>query len=134
MRPGNMKIGFTKDGEFGLLAIVGDLERLTPATLKHYIEMVVERACPYMIVDLTGVEKLSTSGLGLLFAGKNHLDDVGALMAIIGPERELHSLLTSASLGKMVPVCESVERAKIALRRLAFQRRASDRRKKRYED
>ena len=133
VRAGRMKIGFTKDGEFGLLTIAGDLERLTTATLRRHLEQVVERACPYMIVDLSSVKKFSTSGLGLLFAGKNRLDDVGTLMAIIGPEKELHSLLPSASLGKMVPFCDSVERAKIALRRLAFQRRAADRRKKRYQ-
>jgi anti-anti-sigma factor len=128
-----MKPSFTKDAEFGILILEGDFERLSLADMKKHLDMVVSQDCRYMIVDLTGVKKLSTSGLGLIFAGKSRLDDLGILVALVGEEKELNRLLPPGEIQKIIPLCESIERAKIALRRLDFERKAQVRRRRRYK-
>lgn len=128
-----MEINFSQDGEYGILTLSGDIERLSIDSLKRYLEMVVNQNCRYMIVDLEKADKLSTSGLGLIFAGKSRLDEQGILTALVGEEKELNRLLSPVSLQKMVPLCESIERAKIALRRLSFERKAKDRLRQRYK-
>jgi anti-anti-sigma factor len=128
-----MKLSFSKDGEFGVLILEGDIELLSLGEMKKYLDMVVSQDCRYMIVDLTGVQKLSTSGLGLIFAGKSRLDDLGILLALVGEEKELNRLLQPGEMQKMIPLCESLERAKIALRRLDFERKADKRRRQRHK-
>lgn len=128
-----MELTFTKDGDYGILTITGNIDHLTTNTLKHHLQTVVDHACPYMIVDISNVVKLSVSGLGLIFAGKNRLSEIGAQMAIVGPVREMNKLLEPGSMGKMVPLCPSIERAKIALRKLAFDQRTVLRRKRRQQ-
>ncbi len=126
-----MELRFTRDGDFGILSISGNIGRLTTRALREHLQQVAEQACPYMIVDLSGVEKLSVSGLGLIFAGKSRLDDMGTPMALVGPVRQLNRFLPPDSMMKMIPLCENVERAKIALRKMAFDRRAKTRRRTR---
>ena len=124
-----MELTFIREGDFGILRLSGTMEKLPTAELRRGLDLVVEQACPFMIVDLSRVTQLSISGLGLVFAGKSRLEEVGTLMAVVGPKRELNRLLSAESLEKMVPVCESIERAKIALRKFDFDKRRRRRNK-----
>jgi anti-anti-sigma factor len=124
-----MKLSFHREGDYGILTLSGSMENLTTQELKQRLDMVAETDCPFAIIDLSGVTQLSVSGIGLIFAGKSRLEDKGALTAMVGSQRELNRLVTPQSMGKMVPVCETIERAKIALRSLAFQRRTNKRRR-----
>ncbi|HUX07637.1 MAG TPA: STAS domain-containing protein [Acidobacteriota bacterium] len=124
-----MNLGFIKDGDYGILSFSGNMEKLSIVELKKGIDLVVEHACSFMVVDLCRVTHLSVSSLGLIFASKNRLEDIGTLTAIVGPRRELNKLLSADSMEKMVPLCENIERAKIALRKLAFEKKSKLRRR-----
>ena len=128
-----MNIAFKRDGDYGILTFSGNIEKLSIKMLKNQLDMVVSQACPYMIVDLRGVSRLSTSGLGLIFAGRNKLEDLGILMALVGETKEFNRLLPPGNMEKMVPLTESIERAKIALRRMDFERKADVRRRQRHK-
>jgi anti-anti-sigma factor len=118
-----MEISYSRDGDFGILSLIGNMERLPVGELKKGLDLVAEQACKFMIVDLRRVTQLSVSGLGLIFASKNRLEDIGTYTALIGSKRELNRLLPADDMGRMIPLCESVERAKIALRKLAFEKK-----------
>lgn len=124
-----MDLSFIKDGDYGILSLSGNLDKMPTGELKKGIDLVVEQACSFMIVDLSRVTHLSVSSLGLIFASKNRLDDIGTFTAIVGPRRELNRLLSADSMEKMIPLCENIERAKIALRKLAFEKKSKLRRR-----
>jgi anti-anti-sigma factor len=124
-----MELSFSKDGDYGILSLTGSMERLTIGELKKSMDLVAEQACPFMIVDLRRVTQLSVSGLGLIFASKNRLEGIGTLTALVGPKRELNRLLPADSMERMIPLCESIERAKIALRKLAYEKKSEKRKR-----
>jgi anti-anti-sigma factor len=73
-----------------------------------------EKICA-LIVDLTGVEYMSSAGLGALFALRKHLKDQDGEMVLCSPNPTISRLLETVNLPKLIPVVTDIAAARVFL-------------------
>lgn len=115
------------DEEFGILAFEGNLEKLSPEKLRIHLDEISGKKSEFVILDISAVENMSTSGLGMVFTGRNLMEEQGIFCVLVGQEQRLRTLIPELHLDKMIPIADSIGKAKITLRRLAFERRKKER-------
>lgn len=126
-----MNISFRMDEEFGILSFEGNLEKLSPEKLRGHLEEIADKKASFIVLDISEVEDISTSGLGMIFTGKNLMEDQGIFCVFVGQTQRLRTLIPKMRVERMIPIAESIGKAKIALRRLAFEHRKKERLRKR---
>lgn len=75
----SLSIHDRRDGDFHVIALAGDIDIETARELRaHFVEQVTDPATR-VVVDLSGVEFMDSSGLGALVGGWQIVRDVGEL-------------------------------------------------------
>lgn len=115
-----MEIKLEQDGEFGILKIYGSIDKLGTRHLKQYIDDALRLSCKYMLFDISEAINFSTSGLGLIFAARNRLEDLNVYSALIGHEKRIAKLCKGMRIASIFPVAETIGKGKIAVKKFAF--------------
>lgn len=97
-------------GRTVVLAVSGDVDIATAPALR---EMLAEAVTTYerVVVDLSGVPFLDSTGLGVLVAAHNRARVAGATLVVARPQRIVRNALRLVQVDTVIDVYDTVDAA-----------------------
>ena len=93
-----------------VVSVDGEIDIHSSPRFGHILGAVAP-ASLYLVVDLTHLAYIDSSGLGVLIATRNQAQARGTLMVLVHPPPLVRRLLAGTSLQQTFDVCESVDEA-----------------------
>ena len=100
-------------GHVTICQVVGNLEFLTVDELRAVLDDLV--AVPRLVLDLSGVAFVDSSGIGALIGALRRSRETGSAVAVCSPRPSVNRVLDLVGLDRLVPVVANVEQALAAL-------------------
>ena len=98
-----------------VLEVGGEVDVYTAPTLREKIVSLVDGGARVMIVDLTHVEFLDSTGLGVLVGGMKRLRGIGGDFALVCDQEKLLKIFRITGLDRVFTLHSSVEAASAGL-------------------
>jgi anti-sigma B factor antagonist len=107
----------TRQGRIGtVVEVAGDLDMSTTPELRDQLRQLVESGVQAVVVDLTGVGFMDSSGLGALVVAYKDLRERGGSLALAGVGRSVRTVLSITSVDRVIDVFGTVYDAEEAAR------------------
>jgi anti-sigma B factor antagonist len=94
-------------GRHLVLVVHGDVDVATAPALRDRLNAAVDAATS-VVVDLTRVPFMDSTGLGVLVAASNRADGAGRTIALAGPQQIVRNALRLVQVDTVVDVYDSV--------------------------
>ena len=99
-----LQMTVTKEGGETVLALAGELDLYTSARLRERLSDLTHGARPRIVVDLSELTFVDSTGLGTLVTALKRLRDVGGDMAIRAPTPATRRVIEISGLRHVIPV------------------------------
>ena len=100
-----MKVSTRRDGEIGILAMVGDLDLGADTAAFHAaVRELVSGGAKHILVDLAGVGYVSSPGLGALVSGMATLRETGGQFKLVAPAERVRAVLAVTRLTQVFEI------------------------------
>ncbi len=113
MNAGELQIQF--DGaarERGLLVrVLGEVDLRSSPVLREQLLRKIDPPPARLVIDLTGVEYIDSSGVGTLVELKRRLDRAGARIVLVGLQPRVRSVFEITRLDRFFTIAASLEQA-----------------------
>jgi anti-sigma B factor antagonist len=100
-----------QDGDVAVLRLVGRLNMVAAPRLKSDIDQTVTEGRPRIVVDLSEVSFMDSSGLGTLIAGLKKARQAGGDVRITGVTQQVATVLALTNLDRVLRAHPTVEAA-----------------------
>ncbi|MFC0004860.1 STAS domain-containing protein [Micromonospora siamensis] len=105
----------TREGRTStVVEVAGDLDMSTTPQLRDRLEAVVEAGARTVVVDLTGVGFLDSSGLGALVVAHKDLRARDGWLRLAGVRRPVRTVLSITSVDRVIGIFDTVREAEEA--------------------
>jgi anti-anti-sigma factor len=94
-----------------VVEVQGEVDISTEPELRSHLAAVIATEPARLVVDLTGVEFLDSTGLGLLVWAYKKLEQVGGRFCLACPQPPVVKLLTMTSLNRLIEVHDTMAAA-----------------------
>jgi anti-sigma B factor antagonist len=112
IRPDSMNLDTREDGAVTILTVTGDLVIGDPeTTFKKTVTRLLEEGRVHLLVDLTGVGFLDSSGLGALVRALTQSQKEGGQTKLLGANEQIRKLLQMTKLDSVFELHEDLEAA-----------------------
>ncbi|MGW7256572.1 STAS domain-containing protein [Streptomyces sp. NPDC054834] len=99
---GKLTLGTEPWGAGGfLLTVTGDLDHHTTTQLTDWLQTVLERPAPTVLVDLSRVALIDSSGLTCLLQADRAVRGAGGHLALVAPSPRVQRLMDITGLGQV---------------------------------
>jgi anti-sigma B factor antagonist len=105
------------DAALHVLTLEGEVDLHHSNELRAVLTKSAEAKCPALLVDLSGVTYMDSSGLATLVEYMQRANKYGGQFALGGVSERLRTIFDLARLGEIFAIHESVDAAKAALRK-----------------
>ena len=102
--------GITHVQVIGRLTLGREAQRLESLTAD-----LAQKGVSKVILDLSGVEYIDSSGIGIVMLSSGRLKQAGSRMVVVVPEGRVLQLLKMAGLDALLTISDSVEKAAAAV-------------------
>jgi anti-anti-sigma factor len=99
-----LKIGTASEGEAKVLELIGSLDSFTAPQLEAEGINLVSKGCKSMIMDLTRLEYISSSGLRAVLTIAKKLMPSGGKMAMFGASGLVENVFTMSGFDMFIPI------------------------------
>jgi anti-sigma B factor antagonist len=106
----SLTINLDQEPEYWKLTLAGDLDYGECATFRMNIDRILKSAPPAAIVDLSGVEYLDSSGLGLLLSLSKEYAGTGGKLVLVTNET-VDNILSLTRLNGIFSTAPQMEQA-----------------------
>lgn len=94
-----------------ILELTGDLTYANREEFKTAVDILRQKGCRYLILDLTGVRFIDSSGLGqLAFVSRNFRLTQGRV-SLLRPQRYVREIMGLANITQLMPIYDSEQGA-----------------------
>lgn len=108
----NMRVNSSTPGDTTcLMEIEGEVDVYTAPQLKQDIVDVAERGVKHLIINLSKVEYLDSTGLGVLIGGLKRLREGKGNLVLVGPGMRILRIFEITGLDKIFDIYPTVEEA-----------------------
>lgn len=92
--------------ESGLCAeISGEIDHHSASGIRREIDNMIWNRCPnHLIIDMSGVEFMDSSGLGLIMGRFSLMSELGGSLSILNPSRQAMKMLTLTGFDKKLKI------------------------------
>jgi anti-sigma B factor antagonist len=104
----DLQIDARTEGEWRVLDVRGEVDLYTSPQLRESIDREVGSGTPKVLVDLTGVSFMDSSGLGVLVGSLKRSRERGGELALVCTEGSVLKVLTITGLDRVFPIHASV--------------------------
>ena len=101
----------TPDEMTCFLEIEGEVDVYTSPELKQHLVKLAEGGVKHVIVNLSKVEYLDSTGLGVLIGGLKRLREAGGNLALVGPGLRIQRIFEINGLNKIFDIYPTEEQA-----------------------
>lgn len=109
-----------------VVSVGGEIDLGSAGELSDYLVDAMQQTGPDLVLDLSDVTFMDSTGLKVFLATHRRLQLVGGRLALAGPGRPVRRVLTVTGLDQMFLLTETVDEALEALRSRDLPRAASD--------
>jgi anti-sigma B factor antagonist len=106
-----LEITTRDEGGCRVVAPAGELDIATGALLRDALADELAAGHTWVVVDLSGVSFIDSSGIGALVAAHVHFDEAGAGFALASPSERLEKVFQLAGLAETFALADSVAAA-----------------------
>ena len=106
-----MQIDTRVSDGIAVVSVAGELDIQSSPELAAHLNAPEASAAAHLIVDLTGVSFLDSSGLGTLVAVNRAVTARGARMTLAGPRSNIDRILRISRMSEIIPVFNTVNEA-----------------------
>jgi anti-sigma B factor antagonist len=96
---------------WGVLAVKGEVDLYTSPQLKDKVGEMIEQGHSRLVIDLTDVGFMDSSGLGVLVTALKRARERDGSLALVCPEGSVHKVLTITGLDRVFPIHQTVAEA-----------------------
>lgn len=107
----DLDISIVTQGESCVLSLTGEVDVYTAPALRERLLEANETACGVVIVDMTAVEFIDSSGLGVLVSGLKRVRERGAEMKIITERESILKIFQITGLDRVFLICPTLSDA-----------------------
>jgi anti-sigma B factor antagonist len=112
-RKRHVELTVLEQGEFAVIALKGNVMGGPDALqLNEQLHHFGDKGIKCVILDLSGVQVMNSSGLGMLIGGLTSMRNAGGDLKIVNASPKVDSLITVSKLTSVFPNYSSVEEAK----------------------
>jgi len=104
------------EGSITVLELNGDLDVSSAPTLQAALQEIIDQGGQRVIVDLSDVPFMDSSGLGVLVAAHRRMTAIGGQLALANPAPTLQKVFELTRTNRLFKVYDSVEDAMEALK------------------
>lgn len=97
--------------KIGIIRLNGEVDVYTSPRVRAAMLEHLEQGCKYLIIDLTQVDYLDSSGLGILVAGLKRSRESGGEVFLVSPKPRIQHVLEVTGLQKVFTILDSVDAA-----------------------
>jgi anti-sigma B factor antagonist len=101
----------TTESGWGVLAVEGEVDLYTSPQLRDAVNGMIEEGQDRIVLDLTNVGFMDSSGLGVLVTGLKRVRERDGALSLVCPEGSVHKVLAITGLDKVFPIHQSVAEA-----------------------
>ncbi len=101
----------TDGGSYTVIALAGESDVYTYDQLRGALESEAARGVSLLIVDLSGLEFMDSSGVQVLLDIRVMMSNHGGKLALAGPQNTVARVLNLVGADQLIPVYASVEEA-----------------------
>lgn len=94
-----------------IVEVAGDLDISTAPALRDHIRRLIDGGSRRFVLDLSGVDFIDSTALGVLVVLFKSLRDAGGGLALAAPRPSVRSVLALTSLDRAIDVFDTVESA-----------------------
>ncbi len=98
-------------GERAVLAVAGEVDVYSAPELRDRLTDLVDSGAHRVVVDLSGVTFLDSTGIGILVAGLNHVVDVGGELSLACDQDRILKLFRITGLDGVFTIFPNVDSA-----------------------
>lgn len=98
-------------GDRTVIEVGGEVDVYTAPKLDAEITSIVGSGKSHIIVDLSGVEFLDSTGLGVLVKGLKHAKEAGGSLAVVATSDRIIKVFRITGLDSAIPLHDSVDSA-----------------------
>ncbi len=100
-----MNITVKRDRQILTVVLRGELDHHAVSKVKESIDMqLVQTPVKQLILDMSGVTFMDSSGIGLIVGRYNRIKILGGRMKIINPNASLSKILKMSGIGKLMEI------------------------------
>ncbi len=93
------------------LDIEGEVDVYTSPQLKHDLVQMAERGVKQIVINLSKVEYLDSTGLGVLIGGLKRMRENGGNLSLVGPGMRIQRIFEITGLNKIFDIYATEEEA-----------------------
>jgi anti-sigma B factor antagonist len=98
-------------GDITVVSVKGEVDLYTAPGLKERIADLVSAGKNRLAVDLSGVEFMDSTGLGVLIGGLKRCKEAGGSLALAAPREPVLKVLAITGLDRVFSIHETVDQA-----------------------
>ena len=93
------------------MTISGTIDVYTASSLGEAIQSSVVAGASNVIIDLTSVSRIDSSGIGTLVGNSKSIASLGGVLSLVGPSDGIRRMLNITNLAKYFRIHEGVDEA-----------------------
>ena len=110
-RPVDIEIEHRTEGTWEVLDVAGEVDLSTAPALRSRIDAVVEEGGRRLVVDLSDVSFMDSSGLSVLVTGFKGMREAGGDMTVVCPNAAIAKVFSITGLDRVFPIHPSLVEA-----------------------
>lgn len=107
----DLKVETRHEGDVAVVAATGEVDVFTAPGLDSEITALLEQGTSRLVVDLTGVSFLDSTGLGVLVKGLKTARDAGGSMQLVVTSDRIRKIFDITGLDASLPLFDTVDDA-----------------------
>lgn len=108
----DLEFNVTTEENCSRVAVTGEIDLYSVKLLKEKITILLDgRKVTNLLLDLTGVNYIDSTGLGILIGIKRRCTEKGGRMILVSGSDRITNLFSITGLNKIFTICKTVEEA-----------------------
>jgi anti-sigma B factor antagonist len=108
---GELDLSITSQGTCAVVSVGGEVDLGTAHELSEAAIVAMQEIGPSIVLDLSGVTFMDSTGLKVLLAVNNRAQLAGGRLVLAGAKRPVHRVVSITGFDKTFAVCDDVETA-----------------------
>lgn len=105
----NLDLSTRASADRAVVAVAGEVDLETASQLGDHALEALHTVSPHIVLDLSGVTFMDSTGLKVLLTIQRRADLAGGSFAVAGASRSVRKILTLTGLDQAFPLHDSVE-------------------------
>ena len=111
----SLAFSVSREPGYAVLSVAGDVDAGTEHHFRDALTSVLAHGMPRIVVDLSGVNFMSSAGIGVLMGVRRVLSDAGGSVVLASAHGQVAQVLSMTGVAEVIPVTASVADAVAAL-------------------